>query len=117
MSTFGHIILSNVLVAAMLALVAAGLGRLCRRPALMHALWLLVLIKLITPPLVTLPMPWPEYGTRGAPEQHTRSQQGDTPGGVEDWAAAELSPRADDLPSPAAAPGKPEDARGAQRPR
>src|SRR2546423_9055819 len=93
----------------MLAVVAAGIGRLCRRPALTHALWLLVLIKLITPPLVTLPMPWPEYGTRAAPEQHTRALQSDAPGGLEDWAAAELSRRADDPASPVATPGKPED--------
>ena len=34
---------------------------LSRRPALVHSLWLLVLLKLITPPLVPLRIiPWPE---------------------------------------------------------
>lgn len=51
--------LSNVVVATVLAVVAAVVGRLCRRPAVRHALWLLVLLKLITPPLVNLPVPWP----------------------------------------------------------
>src|SRR5262249_44818338 len=35
-------------------------GRLARRPALTHALGLLVLLKLVTPPLVPLSLPWPE---------------------------------------------------------
>src|SRR5438552_1447607 len=43
-------------MAAILALLAAAIGRLCRRPALTHALWVLVLIKLLTPPLWKLPM-------------------------------------------------------------
>src|SRR5438270_5216693 len=50
------IALGNAAMAAILALVAAGIGRLCRRPALTHALWVLVLIKLVTPPLWKLPM-------------------------------------------------------------
>jgi beta-lactamase regulating signal transducer with metallopeptidase domain len=54
-----QIALSNVAVAAVLALVALVAGRLSRRPALRHSLWLLVLIKLVTPPLVLLPLPWP----------------------------------------------------------
>jgi hypothetical protein len=41
---------------ALLPLVARRLG--CR-PALVHGLWLLVLLKLITPPLVAAPLPWP----------------------------------------------------------
>jgi beta-lactamase regulating signal transducer with metallopeptidase domain len=49
--------LSNALLAAVLALGVAALGLLCRRPALMHGLWLLVLLKLVTPPLLPLPIP------------------------------------------------------------
>ncbi len=56
MSTFVDIGLSNVMMAAMLALLAAAVGRCCRRPALTHGLWVLVLIKLVTPPLVPLPV-------------------------------------------------------------
>src|SRR5690348_2642250 len=47
-------------MALVLALVAACVGRLCRRPALTHGLWLLVLLKLVTPPLFRVPVPWPE---------------------------------------------------------
>ena len=50
---------SNAVAATALALVAAGAGRGCRRPALGHALWLLVLLKLVTPPRVRVPIPWP----------------------------------------------------------
>src|SRR5205823_4002716 len=41
-----------------LAVPAVLAGRL-RRPALAHGLWLLVLLKLVTPPLVAVPLPWP----------------------------------------------------------
>ncbi len=47
---------SNVLVAAALAAGAFACGRGARRPALAHALWLLVLVKLATPPLFALPV-------------------------------------------------------------
>lgn len=50
--------LSNLAVAALLALIAAMAGRCFKRPALTHALWLLVFLKLITPPLVPLPLGW-----------------------------------------------------------
>lgn len=51
--------LSNALAATLLALLAAGVGSVCRRPALVHSLWLLVLLKLITPPLLQLPVHLP----------------------------------------------------------
>jgi beta-lactamase regulating signal transducer with metallopeptidase domain len=54
--------LGNAVAAAALALVAAGVSRLFRRPALTHTLWVLVLLKLLTPPLVPLAMPWFEGG-------------------------------------------------------
>src|SRR5260370_21219788 len=45
-------------MAAAVAVVAVIAGRIFRRPALTHGLWLLVLIKLITPPLLFVPMPF-----------------------------------------------------------
>jgi bla regulator protein blaR1 len=51
--------LTNALLATGLAVVAAVVGKVCRRPALSHALWLVVLLKLLTPPLVVIPMAWP----------------------------------------------------------
>jgi bla regulator protein blaR1 len=49
--TLEQVILSNAVVATGLAILAGTVGLICRRPALVHALWLLVLIKLVTPPI------------------------------------------------------------------
>ena len=40
-----------------LALLVAILGRACRRPALIHGLWLVVMLKLVTPPVVPVSLP------------------------------------------------------------
>ena len=55
--------LANLGVAAILAIPAAIAGWWGSRPALAHALWLLVLLKLITPPLVDCPIPWLQTAT------------------------------------------------------
>ena len=52
-----RITLSNTLLAAALALAAMAVSRIFRRPALSHALWLIVLLKLITPPLWSIALP------------------------------------------------------------
>src|SRR6267142_6334783 len=41
----------------MLALAALAVSRTFRRPALSHAMWLIVLLKLITPPLWNVAVP------------------------------------------------------------
>ena len=51
-----EIALSNAVVASLLALGAIAVGRMGRRPALTHSLWLLVLLKLITPPVIPIPI-------------------------------------------------------------
>lgn len=51
--------LNNAAVASLLAVAAALVARVCHRPAVVHALWLLVLLKLLTPPLVALPVMGP----------------------------------------------------------
>ena len=48
--------LSNVCVSAALALVAFAVHRGGRHPFLAHALWLGVLLKLVTPPVITVPL-------------------------------------------------------------
>jgi beta-lactamase regulating signal transducer with metallopeptidase domain len=53
-----EIALLNALMATGLAVLAAGLGRIIRKPAVRHALWLLVLLKLFTPPLWEWPVAW-----------------------------------------------------------
>ena len=57
MNEFATAIFSNVILAGVLALLAAGVTRLWRNPFLAHALWLLVLIKLVTSPLIELRAP------------------------------------------------------------
>ncbi|HXG12624.1 MAG TPA: M56 family metallopeptidase [Gemmataceae bacterium] len=59
MNTLLEIGLSNAAVVCLLALAAGAIGHYCRRPAVAHGLWLLVLLKLITPPLVSVPIAWP----------------------------------------------------------
>ena len=63
--------LANAAAAGLLAIVALAAGRYCRRPAVLHGLWLLVILKLVTPPVVSLPLPgWPALPTeptRAAP--------------------------------------------------
>jgi WD40 repeat protein len=56
MASLLEIGLANAVCAAALAVLALAVGRWLRRPAVLHALWLLVLVKLITPPLFPLPL-------------------------------------------------------------
>lgn len=49
--------LSNAILATLLAVMVAFIAPFCRRPAVMHGLWLLVLLKLVTPPLVPIAVP------------------------------------------------------------
>jgi beta-lactamase regulating signal transducer with metallopeptidase domain len=53
-----NMILSNAVMASLLALLAAGVTYWVRRPALSHCLWLLVLLKLLTPPIVPFEISW-----------------------------------------------------------
>ncbi len=74
-------ILSNAVAAAILALAVGTFSRLCRRPALIHCLWLVVLLKLITPPVVSvsLPSPLPAYTHTVAAEAKRSDAQFDHP--------------------------------------
>jgi beta-lactamase regulating signal transducer with metallopeptidase domain len=58
MVTLLDIGLGNALAASLLALVAAAGTRLGRSPAVAHGLWLLVFVKLASPPLVAVPFTW-----------------------------------------------------------
>jgi bla regulator protein BlaR1 len=59
MQMLWHIALNNAVVAAVMALLLLPAARWAKRPALTHALSLLILLKLVTPPLVNLPLIWP----------------------------------------------------------
>ena len=52
-----HAMLGNAAVAAVLAVLALGVRYTCRSPAVRHLAWLLVLLKLVTPPLFIIPLP------------------------------------------------------------
>src|SRR6266481_9610721 len=54
-----QVALSNAVMASLLALLAAAVTYFVRRPALAHGLWLLVLLKLLTPPIIPLQVSWP----------------------------------------------------------
>ena len=73
-------VVSNVLLASLLALAAWFMQRWLRRPAIAHILWVLVLVKLVTPPLVRVPLRGSPpgnlactLGTCGC-EKHARTQ-------------------------------------------
>jgi beta-lactamase regulating signal transducer with metallopeptidase domain len=87
--------LYNAVVASILAVLAAGLCRIWRRPALAHALWLLVLLKLLIPPLVAVPLPW--FGETGS----------SVPAAPPEVETAE-APHQDDFPEPADLAAAPE---------
>ncbi len=64
--------LGNAAVAAVLAVMALGVGLLVRSPAVRHVAWVLVLLKFVTPPIVTVPLPvlpatWAEKPAEQAP--------------------------------------------------
>jgi beta-lactamase regulating signal transducer with metallopeptidase domain len=49
--------LGNAAVAAVLSLLALAIGRACRSASVRHVAWLSVLLKLVTPPLLIVPLP------------------------------------------------------------
>ncbi|MBT4864148.1 MAG: hypothetical protein HON53_03375 [Planctomycetaceae bacterium] len=51
MNSLLEVAISNAVVATVLALVVYSIGRVCKKPALMHCLWVLVILKLVTPPV------------------------------------------------------------------
>jgi hypothetical protein len=74
MHGFWGIVASNALVVAILAVLVAFLGRIWKNPAALHFLWVLVLLKLITPPLATLPIPLPATHAQLAVNDYEKSQ-------------------------------------------
>jgi beta-lactamase regulating signal transducer with metallopeptidase domain len=57
MYAFWEIIASNAIVATILAIGATLLSRIWKNAAAIHVLWVVVLLKLFTPPLVTTALP------------------------------------------------------------
>src|SRR5688572_30308419 len=92
MTTLLEIGLVNAATATVLALVAAAASLLCRRPAIVYCLWLLVLVKLVSPPLVRLPVEVTGLLARGPLDQaatriaglQSRTGAKSLPGGARD---------------------------------
>jgi bla regulator protein blaR1 len=78
MQAFLEMVLSNAVMATLLALVAAAVTWFGRRPALSHVLWLIVLLKLVTPPVVAVPL-WSDSFAAWMPEPITTMAEADTP--------------------------------------
>lgn len=61
-----QIALNNVFISLVLAIAAAIVGITLKRPAITYLMWLLVFVKLLTPPVVTVPaisIPWMSEAT------------------------------------------------------
>ncbi len=109
--TLGEMALSNLAVALALAVVALLVGLCCRRPALTHLLWVLVLVKMVTPPLVRVSVPWPSAAVESpqAPPAPVADDPGEEDVPVEfvvgDGVPAELPPApAEEAPKEEARP-------------
>jgi beta-lactamase regulating signal transducer with metallopeptidase domain len=50
-------VFGNTVVATFIAMLAWSVNRFCKRPAIAHVLWILVLVKLMMPPLWVVSMP------------------------------------------------------------
>src|SRR5262249_29943138 len=60
--------LANAATAALLAMCVAVITRVWRNPHLAHLLWLIVLLRLVAPPIVQVPLPSFEWrGARDTP--------------------------------------------------
>jgi hypothetical protein len=58
---FFQMALNNVCLSFVLAIIAAMVGITLKRPVITHLLWLLVFVKLLTPPFLMIPVdhdPW-----------------------------------------------------------
>ena len=58
MYAFWEITASNAVVATILAIGVMLLSRIWKNAAAVHALWVVVLLKLFTPPLITAELPF-----------------------------------------------------------
>lgn len=112
--------LANAVMASVLALAAAGIGLFSPRPAVRHLLWLLVLLKLITPPMISIPVAypaalesliepgkenrvWPLGSERGSSQQVASDEPASL--GDDDWFLGNSEPSPAPLVSPAFSPG------------
>ena len=74
MNAFWETVISNALLLTVLAVGVALLGRIWRNPIGLHFLWVLVLLKFVTPPLMTVAIPLPVRQAALASAAHHASQ-------------------------------------------
>jgi beta-lactamase regulating signal transducer with metallopeptidase domain len=67
MQTVIEYALANAVAATALALLALLIGHCTRRPAVRHALWVLVLVRLVVPPVWTVPIAVPTFSADETP--------------------------------------------------
>ncbi|MEX2317326.1 MAG: M56 family metallopeptidase [Pirellulales bacterium] len=79
MTTLFEIGLLNAAVATLLAIGVWLATRIWRQPALVHVLWVVVLVKLVTPPIVAIPWHAPSTDSRPIPPQPVATDLGPTP--------------------------------------
>src|SRR5262249_853749 len=84
MQTILEIGLLNAVLALALALVAASISLFSPRPAVRHTLWLLVLLKLVTPPMLPISVPCPAVLEAVLPPANVATNQGQPSPGEED---------------------------------
>ena len=75
MHTFWETIVSNSLVVTVLAMALVLLGRIWKNPVGLHVLWVMVLLKFVTPPLLILPVPLTVNLQLPAPDQQKAGQR------------------------------------------
>lgn len=93
MSALLQIGLINAAVATLLACAVALIGRRVRQPALMHALWIIVLVKLVTPPVFEVPVELP-FSFNRLSALADRLSGGLSPGATHDRVATRVDRRA-----------------------
>lgn len=103
METLLNIAVSNAVGAALLAVIAAIVSRFCRRPVVRHALWLLVLLKLITPPL-PISVVWPQTEQAELPSVESPAPDVDMSPLLEPIEADVSLPEAEETATPTANP-------------
>jgi Zn-dependent protease with chaperone function len=81
-----RLLLTNAGAAGLIALLAWAAARTVRRQAVVHGLWLLALVKLVTPPIAPLPLvpAWPGFLLATAPPAPTVVAM---PPAAEPWAS------------------------------
>src|SRR5579872_3246759 len=66
--------LSNAAIATLLALIALAIGYASRSPAVRHPVWLIVLLKPLSPPLFIVPLPVLSASWAPPPSEQTSAQ-------------------------------------------